>query len=366
MKAGRTIQEMGAEIIRQSESKEDYLVNTGSIVMRAWNETPMLHLLDEKGVDQIEPLDLRTTAHRQIGDYLHIPRKYYDRMLTEDTELLAHNVNRWFQREPEQRMIRTIDGHARAFLSNRYRRIDNLDIARITLPIIGEMKDAYYESCEITEDYMYIKVVNPRLVAEVVPGDVVQAGVVITNCETGLGAVSVQPLIYRLVCSNGMVVNDAKTRRNHVGRVNTTDDNFLIYSQETLAADDKAFILKLQDTVRAAVDEAKFAQVVGRMREAKDAKLNLADIPSVVKLASTSFAITEEESKGVLQHLISDADYTLFGLANAVTRYSQDVESYDRASKLEEIGYSVLTMSPQLFKHINRVSDLQAPVRMAA
>ena len=50
--------------------------------------------------------------------------------------------------------------------------------------------------------------------------------------------------VYRLVCSNGMVVNDAKTQRYHVGRVTSTDDDFQIYSQETLDADDKAFVLK--------------------------------------------------------------------------------------------------------------------------
>ena len=33
MKTGRTIQEIGAEILRQSQAKEDYLVNTNSIVM---------------------------------------------------------------------------------------------------------------------------------------------------------------------------------------------------------------------------------------------------------------------------------------------------------------------------------------------
>ena len=48
-------------------------------------------------------------------------------------ELLAENVNSWFQREPTQRMVRTLDGTVRAFLSNRYRRIDNLDIAEIVL-----------------------------------------------------------------------------------------------------------------------------------------------------------------------------------------------------------------------------------------
>ena len=360
MKAGLTIQEMSKEILRQSQAKTDYLVNTANLRMEPWGNEPMLRVLDANGRDQVEPLTMKQTAHQQLGSYLDIPRKYYDRMLQQEPDLLAYNVNHWFRKQPEQRMIRTIDGHARAFLSNRYRRIDNLDIAKVTLPIIAEMPDARYESCQITDDYMYIKVVNPRLTAEVVPGDIVQAGVVISNSETGLGAVTIQPLIYRLVCSNGMVVNAAKARRNHVGRVTTTDDNFFLYSQETLAADDHAFILKIQDTVRAAVDEARFAQVVNKMRETSEIKLDTSNIPGIVKMASSSFGITEPEGDGILQHLIEGKDYTLYGLANAVTRYSQDVESYDRASKLEEIGYSVLTMSPDLFRAINKVTRMAA------
>ena len=70
--------------------------------------------------------------------------------------------------------------------------------------------------------------------------------------------------------------------------------------------------------------------------------------------------ITDAESDGVLQRLIEDHDYTLYGLANAVTRHSQDVESYDRASKLEEIGYQIVTMSPELFRHINQVTRMAA------
>ena len=147
-----------------------------------------------------------------MGTYLNIPWKYYERMCQENIGLLAQNVNTWLQKGPEQRMIRTIDGRARAFLSNRYRRIDNIDIAQITLPIIEAMPDAIFESCNLSDDYMYIKVVNPRLTDEVVPGDIVQSGVVISNSETGQGAVCIQPLIYRLVCSNGMTVNEARAR----------------------------------------------------------------------------------------------------------------------------------------------------------
>ncbi|WP_300606006.1 DUF932 domain-containing protein [uncultured Oscillibacter sp.] len=360
MKQGMTIQDAAKEIMRQSQAKADYLVNTANLHMETCDGIPILRLLDESGVDRVEPLDILTTAHRQMSAYLNIPWKYYERMRQEDIGLLAQNVNTWLRKGPEQRMIRTIDGRARAFLSNRYRRIDNIDIARITLPIIQQMPDAIYESCNLSDDYMFIKVVNPRLTAEVVPGDIVQAGVVISNSETGQGAVCVQPLIYRLVCSNGMVVNEARTRRNHIGRVTSADENLLIYSEATLRADDKAFVMKVQDTVRAAVDEARFTKILDKLRESKDKKLNTADLPGVVKLASSSMGITDAESEGVFQHLIEGTDYSLYGLANAVTRHSQDVESYDRASKLEEIGYQIITMSPALFQHINQTARMAA------
>ena len=310
MKSGRSIQDVSREILRQQEAKADYLVATDRLHMDTWGDSPVIRVLDREGIDQIEPLEIQQTAHQQIGTYLDIPSKYYDRMLQRDPALLSYNVNRWFQKEPEQKLLRTMDGKARAFLSNRYRRIDNLDIARVVLPIIGEMEGARFESCEITDDRMYLK------------------GIMISNSETGLGAVNIQPLIYRLVCSNGMVVNEAGTRRAHIGRVNTTDVNFALYSQQTLDAEDRAFVLKIQDTVRAAVDEARFSTVLDRMRESKQAQLNTQDLPGLVKLAGSSFGILEEEGKGVLQHLIEDGDFTLYGLANAVTRFSQDVESY--------------------------------------
>ena len=154
MKQGMTIQQAAAEIMRQSEAKADYLVNTENLHMETCDGVPTLRLLDEDGADRVEPLDILPTAHRQMGDYMNIPRKYYDRMLQENIGLLAHNVNTWLHQGPEQRMIRTIDGRARAFLSNRYRRIDNIDIARITLPIIQEMPDVIYESCNLSDDYM--------------------------------------------------------------------------------------------------------------------------------------------------------------------------------------------------------------------
>jgi hypothetical protein len=43
----------------------------------------------------------------------------------------------------------------------------------------------------------------------------------------------------------------------------------------------------------------------------------------------------------------------MYGLSNAITRASQDVESYDRATALEGIGWQVATMTKNQWEEIN-------------
>lgn len=196
--------------------------------------------------------------------------------------------------------------------------------------------------------------VNHRLEMEVRKGDIVQAGVMISNSEVGLGAVSIQPLIYRLVCLNGMTVCDMGERRHHVGRqAKAVEDSFTLYSDETMEAEDKAFLLKLRDTTMAAIDEARFAQVVGRLQESMAVPIT-GKVQDVVQLTSQSYGINADEQEGILKYLIEGGDLSLYGLSNAVTRASQNVASYDRATALEGIGWQVATMEPAQWKEINR------------
>ena len=281
MKTGLTIQQMAQELLRQSKAKQDYLVNTGSLSLSVTSDAPQLRVT-ENGLDKIAPLDIRQTAHRQLGTYLGIPQKYYELMRTDAPELLAYNANYWFSQKNELRTLRTMDGCARAFLSNRYRRIDNLDIASVTLPVIGELPEARFVSTQITDDFMYIKVVNPRLQADVVPGDVVQAGVIISNSETGLGSVTIQPLIYRLVCSNGMVINDAKTRRNSTD----LEDIFIahIAGMDVMARALESAAKLLEESPYKKMLADRYASFdSGKGKEFEEGKLTLEDVVAYAK-----------------------------------------------------------------------------------
>ena len=352
MKHGRTLQELAMELDRQARTKKDYLIDTSLLSMRLEDDAPVLHFpaneLSHSGI-----LHINDIAHRQIGQSLGIPAKYYDKMRTENPELLVANVNSWFDTTPQTRMVRTLDDTARAFLSNRYRCIDNYEVVETVLPIIGAMKGASVQSCELTDRRMYIKVVSDRITAEISKGDVVQAGLVISNSEVGMGSVNVRPLIYRLVCSNGMIAEDSGVRKYHVGRANESDNvDYSIYRDETIEADDKAFLMKIEDVVKAAVTEAVFAKLVDKMRAATDARIEASAVPTVVELTSKEFGINQAESSGILGHLINGGDLSLYGLANAITRQAHDVDSYDRSTELEALGYKVMTMPCPLWKRI--------------
>ena len=254
-------------------------------------------------------------------------------------------------------MIRSMDygsGRvARALLSDRYRRIDNMEIASAVLPLFAGQPDVEVMSCEVTENRMYLKIVNKRLVTDVVPGDTVQGGVIISNSEVGLGAVSVQPLLYRLVCTNGMVVSDLGERRTHVGRAaKALEDGYGIYTDETLEAEDKAFMLKLRDATMAAIEETRFTMAVDKLRESTDAKIT-GRVQDVIELTGKNFGLNQPEQDNILSYLIQGGDLSLYGLSNAITRASQDVESYDRATALEGIGWQVATMPAVQWKEMN-------------
>ena len=77
MKTGLTLEELAAEITRQQNAKEDYVVNTGNLRFESYGSELALHVLDSNGADRIEPLEIGDIAHRQIGTHLSIPAKYY-------------------------------------------------------------------------------------------------------------------------------------------------------------------------------------------------------------------------------------------------------------------------------------------------
>lgn len=355
MKTGKTLSELAQEIERMEKSKKDYIAPTNMLEM-----VPRFQVGEARpvGLDlaiQGNGQDLITNvAHGQISDRLSIPKKYYDRMRHDAPELLANNVNHWLKANPEKRMIRTLDGQCRAFLSDKYKPMDNFSILSAALPVLlNDVKGLEVKSCELTEKRMYIQATTPRIAGEVKKGQMVCAGLVISNSEVGLGRVTIDRLIYYYSCSNGQISGQSFSK-HHVGkRIDTGDEVSMdFYAEETMEADNNAFMLKVRDTVRAAFNDDFFQADLQRARDALERKSPANQVQQVIEDVSKKWQFSQGETDGILTRMIEGGDLNQFGLSAAITNLANTVDDYDRAIELERLGGRVIDLAPSEWSSI--------------
>lgn len=379
MKTGRTLNELAAELTRQTESRKDYIAPQGKLEAIVVNEMPAVVTPVDAGTDfeatHAKPVvkiagingDLALTnyAHGQLADHLGIPKKYYDRMATEQPQMLADNINGWLRADPNnKRMMRTLDGRVRAVLSPKFRALDNYDLANAVLPTLVE-KRVQITSCELTETRMYIKGILPDL-SDVLPqglvlgvghnrvdrGTVV-AAITISNSDIGAGTLRVEPGVFTTGCTNLMTLVQAAMKKYHAGRANSADDEtWTVLQDDTRRADDAAFWLKVRDITMAAFNEDQFKKAIAWIKKTAQNPIESKDLPTVVDAVVEQLALPPAMSGGILTALAAGGDLTQWGLSSAITRVANDVEDYEMATLLERAGGQVIALPDTDWKRI--------------
>jgi hypothetical protein len=339
---GLPIKELAKKIELQKSQKKDYIVPTEKAQVIIKEKKPLFEIPDQ-GQFPILPL-----AHNHIGFRTGIPAKYYDAMLAEAPDLLANNINTWFRLHHKKRMVRTLASNMRAFMSNKYQRIENEAIAEVALPILYDIPGVQIPSCEVTDRHLYIHFVVPSIQGEVKVGDVVQCGGIISNSEVGEGSASVSGLIWRLRCLNGMKTADT-FRKTHVGRA--VDDSEELWADDTRKVDDNLVLLKMRDMVRAVVDETRFRAHLDALKDLTKPKVT-GNPERAIEVLAQKVGINETEKGGVLRALIEGADLSAWGLINAVTAQGHTAKTYDRAVQFEEAGGQLMAMPAADWKEV--------------
>mgnify|MGYP003114093668 FL=1 len=341
MKSQLKLDELAKQLMTQE--KKDVIVDTANVDFHAnGNNTLYLAEIDEA-------FTVNDIALNQIATKIGLSKKYLDKMLDGHKSILQDNINYWFHNTPKQQMVRTIDGTARAFLSDKYKRVDNDMIAQQVLPILLDKKYNIL-SCAITDTKMYIKASLPSLQREVNKGDVVESGVIISNSEVGHGSVNISPFINRLVCLNGMVVNDARLNSRHLTSSQATIDGvYEILSDEAKELDSQALLAKVKDVVLSTSDEVRFGQQVQKMTDASGVKIKRPK--KVIEILENKFDLTKDEGENILENLMNRDDKqpmaNLWSVVNSITALGNTIEDYDRGTKMQEIGGRLLDM-PEL------------------
>lgn len=367
MKQGRTINALAEEISRQMSAKRDYVAPRSKMRMELREKAqPVLTLANGNGGYEF---GVRPMGHEQLAAKLSIPKAYYDRMLGGAQGLLVGNVNHWLEHGDGDKamMVRTLDGQARAFLSDRYRALDHSDLAEAILPTLQE-QELYIVSCEITERRLYIKAFDKRIEREIelkgsdpahtfIKTDVVYPAITISNSEVGCGSLSVAAGLFTGGCTNFASFSDSRMRKYHIGgRLTGNDELSAMLSDTTKRLTDAAIWAQTRDVVMAAFQLARFEELVGRLQQTTEQKID-GDVVEVISRTGKRFGFSEHEGKSVLKHLVEGGSLTQYGLFNAVTRAAEDLEDYDRATQFERFGGEIVELPANEWKHLASVSN---------
>ncbi|MBW0115711.1 DUF932 domain-containing protein [Pseudonocardia abyssalis] len=305
------------------------------------------------------------TADAGIADKLGIPLPYLRRLRTEQLGLYDANVNTWLADEPDRRfLVRGLHdpdggtGVARAFLSDSYRMVDNLDVLMAALQGIhtaGVPVDI--AGCDLTERRMYVRVRAPQ-VAEYAPellagyrspftgargaeNPVVFAGFVVSNSETGHGSFSLTPQLTVQVCDNGMTITKDAVREVHLG--GRLADGVVRWSADTQDAVLDLVVKQARDAVATFLDRgyvrAKLAEIT------RAAGVAITDPAATLEHVGKALRFTTEAQATILAHFISGSDITSGGVLHAVTSAAQTLDDADAAHDLERHGLRAMALA---------------------
>lgn len=330
--------------------------------------------IDEKGVTEVNGAFRMTgLADAQLGNVLDIPTKYVRKLRGQHVELLDTNFNELaIMADPNKKvLVRTLygadplypdtNGIVRAVLSDKYGIRDNLDTVLALLEGMraAGLNEAHIRSCDLTDDRLYLRVTAPEYGVQAEKllenyrspfqgtghgGEaaenpkLVYAGLLVTNSETGGGALTITPELRVLVCDNGMTINTDAMRKVHLGR--KLDEGQIEWSADTIDASNELVKQQVKDAVTSFMNVEYVARTVAKLEQASAVPLE--DAQGAIEAVGKKLAYSQDEMKGILDHFIKGGQLTAGGVMHAVTSYAQVIEDVDRSNDFAATGVEAM------------------------
>ncbi|MBV9852120.1 MAG: hypothetical protein JO250_20840 [Armatimonadetes bacterium] len=227
--------------------------------------------------------------------------------------------------EREHWLLRGKGGALRGVLSARYARLDNRQLLECLLPLVDERFQVSWHA--ITPESFHLRLVDPALSQDVLPGDRLLVGLHVANSEVGKRSVSVDAIVFRLLCSNGLirvVGGKGLLRQRHVSFDPPRFRERLSRAISRALVEGAAFLSRLVGTTRVPVPDVEGALLLlGErwhlsLRTRQMIKVNLLAMPAGQQETLWSLVNSITQSA---QTLPPDERYALEALAGGLAEH---------------------------------------------
>lgn len=332
-------------------------------------------VLTESGVDMGDGIYRPTAvADEGLSQRLGIPVGYLKRLRADRPDLYDANVNGWLHGDGDQRgpdgrkfLLRAFrdddggEGVLRAFLSDSYRLIDDLDVLTAALDGVRSAgADVTIRKCDLTERRMYVQVEAPAVavVADALldgyrspftgqsgtDNPLVHAGFRIINSEVGSGAFQIVPEVTIQVCDNGLTMTKDAMRAIHLG--SRLDEGLIKWSDETRQKVVSLVTSQARDAVATFLDAEYVQRVIDSVTET--AHVPVKDPAATVEHVAKRMNYTAEQTAGILDHFIRGGKVTAGGVMHAVTSYAQEIPDADVAWEFQTSALDAMAVAASI------------------
>lgn len=258
--------------------------------------------------DGYNVLPLSEWALTQLGIKTGIPGNYLSKCINSGyPSLAANNVNTWLKpKDNSKAFIRTYKNTIRGILSDRYTAFDAPEILNVLADNIPEsnwdIRGSY-----ISEERMHLRFTLSDKIN--IDGDSLFPAIFVDSSDVGRCALKVRFGIYRLACTNGLIIPSIETmyHQRHVGIQVTELESAVISSMKRIPE----FIEKSEDLVEYAKNK-------------KIKMLEKEDVEAVLKELRLKAKLSEDDAQKVIKITKEKYSATQWGLVNGLTEFARD------------------------------------------
>lgn len=376
--ADRTLSKLLEKIQARANAVQDYISPTNQLVYRTtekpgWSDSNSKVseiILEGQGGEPTRSLGVNSVSFDQIARDADIDVRTARRLQQGYSDQWDGLVNAIWQKEPKNRMVRTFmandrQGTARAFVSDKFKTYDDLDLAKTVLPELME-SDAQWQiqQADITDKRMYMRFRSNAITGEGANvGDLMALGLGVSNSEVGMGSIQVFQINWTLACLNGMQTEN-RHRKSHITSARGDSEVWSVLSDEAKIADNAALSLKLRDLVRNYASRESFELVLEKMRQAAGDVIEGDYTQGAVNQLGKVLALPKKQTANILDGLIATVGQSGYEnnrpisratLLNAVTACAHKADA-DSVDDWQKLGGDVLNMRPADWASISRAS----------
>lgn len=367
--ADRSLNQLMEKIQQRSNAVKDFLTPTDQLVYQTDAMGKPEIILEGQGGEPTKFLGVNSVAFDQIAREADIDVRTARKLQSGYSDEWDQVINAIWQKEPKRRMLRTFmaserSGTARAFVSDKFKTYDDLDLAKTVLPELMD-SDARWtiQQADITDKRMYMRFRSEAITgtgANV--GDLMALGLGISNSEVGMGSVQIFQINWTLACLNGMQTEN-RHRKSHITSARGDAETWSILSDEAKNADNAALSLQLRDVVRNFASKESFEAVLEKIRVASEDVLEgdfkQGAVNQLGKVLSIPKKQTENVLEGLMQTIAQDGyrneKVSRATLMNAVTACAHKADA-DSVDDWQKLGGDVLNMSAANWKSVSAAS----------